>query len=61
MQIQEPPVCIDCKVPDDMNFDSSLYKAYTRRGNKVQFIVWPVIYSYKGGPVVMKGVAQGRD
>ncbi|XP_053398949.1 myosin-7B-like isoform X2 [Mercenaria mercenaria] len=50
-------------VPDvtgDIHFDTNIYKPYTKSGKYVQYIVWPAVYLHEGGPVLCKGVAQGR-
>lgn len=60
MRVQDPPVCIDWSVPENGQFDQDIYRAYTKSGNIVEYVVWPVIYLHEGGPVLMKGVAQGR-
>ncbi|XP_052791538.1 interaptin-like [Mya arenaria] len=40
-------------------FSKDLFKAYTKRGNLVEFYVWPVIYLHENGPLLAKGIAQG--
>ncbi|XP_053399108.1 uncharacterized protein DDB_G0290685-like [Mercenaria mercenaria] len=41
-------------------FDKELFKEYTRRGKYLDFIVWPAMCLHKDGPLLSKGVAQGR-
>ncbi|KAH3806462.1 hypothetical protein DPMN_134782 [Dreissena polymorpha] len=40
-------------------FDRNMFKEYTTRGPYLEYIVWPVIYLHRGGPMLGKGVAQG--
>ncbi|XP_053390697.1 uncharacterized protein LOC128553538 isoform X3 [Mercenaria mercenaria] len=56
-----PPMHVD--VPDVtgcIHFDTNKYKPYTKSGSYVHYIVWPALYLHEGGPVLCKGVAQGR-
>jgi len=41
-------------------FDTKMFKSYTKTGPRLAFVVWPALMLHKGGPVVCKGVAQGR-
>ncbi|XP_060554929.1 uncharacterized protein LOC132715857 [Ruditapes philippinarum] len=41
-------------------FDKDSFKEYTCRGKYLDFVVWPALLLYKGGPMLNKGVAQGR-
>lgn len=59
MRVQDPPVSLSWSVPDDNSFNSDIYRAYTKRGSHVEYVVWPAMYLYEGGPILMKGVAQG--
>ena len=59
MAVQDPAVYIDTTSKIPTTFDENYYKAYTRAGKKIQFIVWPVLYLHKDGPLMGKGVAQG--
>ncbi|XP_053398967.1 putative protein tag-278 isoform X3 [Mercenaria mercenaria] len=57
----DPPVYIS--FPDengDMQLDTSVYKPYTKSGRLIDYIVWPALYLHEGGPLLSKGVAQGR-
>ena len=58
MQMQDPPVYIEWEFSRDSTIDTNILRSYTRAGNKVDFIVWPVLYLHKGGPVLNKGVVQ---
>ncbi|KAL3878843.1 hypothetical protein ACJMK2_031171 [Sinanodonta woodiana] len=59
MCIQDPPLCM--KWTDNNNtkkeFDTSLYRFYTKSGRYVDYCVWPVLLHYDGGPVLTKGIA----
>lgn len=59
----EPPVHIEFTddIKDGMDFNSSLYKAYTRKGKYYDFVVWPALYLCKNGSILSKGVAQGKN
>jgi hypothetical protein len=41
-------------------FDKDSFKEYTCRGTYMDFVVWPALFLHKGGPLLNKGVAQGR-
>ena len=42
-------------------FDTRLYNQYTLNGPYVDYIVWPALLLYEHGPVICKGVAQGKE
>ena len=48
---------IDCKSGAPFNKDE--FKAYTKLGQFIDFVVWPPLLLHKGGPLLAKGVAQG--
>ncbi|KAK3594522.1 hypothetical protein CHS0354_030868 [Potamilus streckersoni] len=60
MNIQEPPLelrglmCSSCT-----SFDTSAFQPYTKSGTKIDYIVWPAMHLYRGGPLLCKGIAQG--
>ncbi|KAL3878446.1 hypothetical protein ACJMK2_030796 [Sinanodonta woodiana] len=59
MSVQDPQMFMDgSKSPDD-KFDSNKHREYTKKGPYEDFVVWPALYLYKGGPMLSKGVAQG--
>lgn len=62
MVIQSPPVLIqfEAKKKKKLKFDKEKYRAYMQSGEEVDFIVWPPIYLHEGGPLLCKGVAQGK-
>lgn len=59
MTIQDPPLEFGPVQKGGDAFDPEAYRAYTRSGPVVDFLVWPAIYLCKGGPVLCKGIAQG--
>lgn len=61
MAVQDPPVFIDVKENvTGKKFDTDKYKYYTNTGKAFDYLVWPVLYLHKDGPVIGKGVAQGK-
>ncbi|KAL3878448.1 hypothetical protein ACJMK2_030798 [Sinanodonta woodiana] len=59
MSVQDPQLFMDgSKSPDEI-FDSNKHTEYTKKGTYEEFVVWPALYLYKGGPMLSKGVAQG--
>ncbi|XP_053399063.1 uncharacterized protein LOC123556866 [Mercenaria mercenaria] len=59
MAVQDPPIVFSQNVDHGDTFNTDMYKAYTRTGNKVDFVVWPALNLHTNGPVLCKGVAQG--
>ncbi|XP_060589654.1 uncharacterized protein LOC132744879 [Ruditapes philippinarum] len=58
----EPPVHIDFPVLQvNHKFDTNVFKPYTKSGKYLHFIVWPALFLYKDGPMLCKGVAQGKN
>ena len=60
MNIQDPPIILDTTVINEKPFDTNKYKVYTVTGKVVEYVVWPAILLHKDGPVLYKGVAQGK-
>ena len=60
MCIQDPPVVLMFSGKQGTSFDGQLFTTYTTEGRKVKFIVWPSILLYNDGPILRKGVAQGK-
>ncbi|XP_060565703.1 uncharacterized protein LOC132724760 isoform X1 [Ruditapes philippinarum] len=56
--VQDPPLELDAKFTNI--FNTNIFKDYTKRGEFVDFVVWPAMLLHKGGPLLSKGVAQGR-
>ncbi|XP_060589655.1 cilium assembly protein DZIP1L-like isoform X1 [Ruditapes philippinarum] len=58
----EPPVFFDLpETNGETCLDVNVYKPYTKSGKYIDYIVWPPLYLYMGGPLLGKGVAQGRS
>ena len=60
MNIQSPPVYIDFELDKKGKFDDKMYKPYSKKGKKIDFVVWPPLYISKGGNLLAKGVAEGK-
>lgn len=58
MRCTQPPVHLDFSIPVDKRFSPELYKAYTKSGQTIDYVVWPVMYLHEHGPLLSKGVAQ---
>jgi hypothetical protein len=57
----EPPVHIEFHhLQRDQKFDSNVFKPYTKSGTHLHYLVWLALYLHKDGPMLCKGVAQGR-
>ena len=59
MCLQDPLVVIESDEPG-AKFDTNTYKAYTISGKFVDYVVWPALRLHQGGPLLGKGIAQGR-
>ena len=60
MCIQDPPMVLHFSGTVGNSFDETLFKAYTKAGKKIKYVVWPAVALYEGGQTLMKGVAQGK-
>ncbi|XP_060073304.1 myosin heavy chain, cardiac muscle isoform-like [Ylistrum balloti] len=58
MAVQDPKVKMTAEA--STIFDEERYKAYTRKGKQLDYIVWPALHLHEGGPLISKGVAQGK-
>lgn len=58
MVVQDPEMYIDEQQREGDPFDKDKYKEYTQSGKTIAFNVWPALYLYKDGPLLIKGVAQ---
>ena len=58
MVIQDPPVVLTTKLTG--KFDTDRFRHYTKSGSTVDYVVWPVLFLHEGGPIICKGVAQGK-
>ena len=65
MCVKDPPLYIDFltdeKNPQHLLFSGERYKAYTKKGKHILYIVWPCLYLEKNGPLLGKGIAQGGN
>mgnify|MGYP000143254000 FL=1 len=61
MVVQDPPMCFDQAMDEDNEVDTSMYRFYVTRGKHLAYIVLPCMLLYKGGPVVVQGVAEGKS
>ena len=61
MCIQMPPMTFADIAKCGAPFCGSMYKQYTVKGPVVDYIVWPAILLHEDGPVISKGVAQGKE
>ncbi|XP_052793239.1 uncharacterized protein LOC128227079 [Mya arenaria] len=60
MAVQDPPVYVDTSVnKHGQPLDTNLYKYYTQKGKLVDYVVWPVLFLTRDGPLLSKGIAQG--
>lgn len=59
MCVHDPPICLDVAVGHE-SFDTNRYKPFTKSGTSVDYYVWPPLLLHEGGPLLAKGVAQGR-
>ncbi|XP_052794169.1 uncharacterized protein LOC128227562 [Mya arenaria] len=59
MCIQDPPVVLSPVGTHGSRFDTDVYKAYTKCGPIVDYVVWPALCLHERGPLLCKGIAQG--
>ncbi|XP_033744199.1 uncharacterized protein LOC117330089 [Pecten maximus] len=59
MRVQDPPIHIEWEFSHGEKFDHDRLRSYTKSGDSVDYVVWPILYLHKGGPMLSKGVAQG--
>ena len=60
MNLHSPPLVLDLGAKAGGKFDKETFKYYTTSGPKMSFLVWPALRLHKGGPMLAKGVAQGK-
>ncbi|XP_061174104.1 uncharacterized protein LOC133183133 [Saccostrea echinata] len=56
---EDPPLYMDVSIPNG-KFDTEKYRAYKNTGTEYRYLVWPCLYLHKDGPMLVKGVAQGK-
>jgi hypothetical protein len=49
---------MEINFPNGTPLDKNVLKEYTVSGDTIAFLVWPVLYLHKDGPILCKGVAQ---
>lgn len=57
MVVQDPPLVLSAT--SSSKFDSKIFREYTKRGPNIDYVVWPALFLHEGGPLLVKGVAQG--
>ncbi|XP_053389972.1 uncharacterized protein LOC128552918 [Mercenaria mercenaria] len=60
MNSQDPPVILDTSQMKGKDFDGDRFRTYTKTGKVVDYVVWPPMLLHKDGPLLCKGVAQGK-
>lgn len=55
---RDHPIYIKTSEKRGSEFDTYLYKYYTRSGQMVDYIVWPALFLHENGPLLCKGIAQ---
>lgn len=59
MYFEDPPVYLDVDIPGG-EFDTEKYRPYKNTGGEYKYQVWPCLYLHKGGPILGKGIAEGK-
>ncbi|KAL3879227.1 hypothetical protein ACJMK2_031533 [Sinanodonta woodiana] len=63
MGVQEKPMHLDVnaekQVGQEKRFDTDKFRAYTKTGKYVAYVVWPALLLHEGGAMLAKGIAQG--
>ncbi|KAK3577655.1 hypothetical protein CHS0354_018279 [Potamilus streckersoni] len=63
MGVQEKPMHLDtlAEKEDGLEriFVQDKFKAYTKSGKRVAYLVWPALFVHEGGAMLAKGIAQG--
>lgn len=60
MTLQTPPIVIESSFDDTETFDTKKYRFYQKSGKRYNYIVWPVMYLHKDGPILTQGVAEPK-
>lgn len=55
---RDHPIYMKLSKKRGSEFDTDLYRYYTRSGQKVDYIVWPALFLHENGPLLRKGVVQ---
>lgn len=59
MNVQDPPMTLKWPI-ENQNTDEMLqrFRHFTKFGIQLDYVVWPALLLYEGGPLVVKGVVQ---
>ena len=57
MAVQDPPMYLLFKVKYGHDIDALVFEAFREPGKRVDYIVWPAVYTEEGGTCLQKGVA----
>ena len=60
MAVQDPPLHMEWEYQEGDKFDPSKMRSYTHSGDLIDYVVWPMLYLYEDGPLLAKGVVQGK-
>ncbi|CAG2202502.1 unnamed protein product [Mytilus edulis] len=52
MQISDPPLYLNFDVNSGENLNKNDYNVFTKSGSKIDYLVWPVLYLHKTGPML---------
>ena len=58
MTVQDPQLHLDFDAQNGDRVDESLFKHFTKSGEYIDYLVWPVLYLHSKGPLLKKGVVQ---
>ncbi|XP_052280423.1 uncharacterized protein LOC127878061 isoform X2 [Dreissena polymorpha] len=59
-EVQTPPVEMRW-AEINSHFDKSTFTFYTKQGTKVGRSIWPAVFLTANGPLISKGIAQGKE
>ncbi|XP_052795838.1 girdin-like isoform X3 [Mya arenaria] len=57
MAVQEPPMYLLFKVKHGLDIDPERFDRYQATGKRVDYIIWPAVFTIEGGACLQKGVA----
>lgn len=60
MKIQDTPMVLNWAKSHD-KFDRNQFSQYTRKGQNIDYVVWPGVLLHKEGPLMSKGIVQCKD
>ena len=61
MVIKEPSMVLEYDQMEGKLIDRNLFSVYTKSGSVVDSVIWPALILYKSGPILSKGVVQGKE